>query len=42
VSVTYLVKVKGCLKKVNHVLATSLKAEAKLWLAEGQKAKAKN
>jgi transcription elongation factor GreA-like protein len=29
------------LKKVKNVLATTLKAEAQLWLAEGQKAKAK-
>jgi hypothetical protein len=29
------------LEKVKHVLATTLKAEAQLWLAEGQKAKAK-
>jgi hypothetical protein len=29
------------LKKVKHVLATTLEAEAQLWLAEGQMAKAK-
>jgi hypothetical protein len=29
------------LKKVKHVLATTLEAEAQLWLAEGQKVKAK-
>jgi hypothetical protein len=29
------------MKKVKHVLAATLKAEAQLWLAEGQNAKAK-
>jgi hypothetical protein len=40
--VTQLVWVRGCfLEKVEHVLATTLKVEAQLWLAEGQKVKAK-
>jgi hypothetical protein len=41
VSVTHLELVRGCFRKVKHVLVTTLEAEAQLWLAEGQKVKGK-
>jgi hypothetical protein len=39
--VSNLVLVQGCIRKGKKVLSTTLEAEAQLWLAEGQKAKAK-